>query len=63
MTLLIVLILSSEPLVYPLNQHLSCSAQGEAAIQVLSTYYEQTPTRDQGWYTKEGKLVYAYFCK
>ena len=63
MTALVILILSSEPIIYPRNKHLSCSEQGEATIQVLSTYYDQTPTRDQGWYTKEGKLVYAFFCE
>ena len=64
MKYVIILILLTEPVVLPFTPGLSCSDQGEAWIEANATYYEDQESRptDQGWYTPEGKLVYAYYC-
>ena len=62
MKYLIILILSAEPIILPFNNSLSWSEQGQAYIETIATYYEQTDTINQGWYTKKGKLVYGFYC-
>ena len=59
---LVILILLSNPIVLPFEEGLTCSQQGDAYIEKIATYIDQTETRDQGWYTPEGKLVYGYYC-
>ena len=59
---LVILILLSNPVVLPFEEGLTCSQQGDAYIEMIATYSDQTETRDQGWYTPEGKLVYGYYC-
>tara|TARA_R110002020_G_scaffold1439_1_gene6496 strand:+ start:1143 stop:1334 length:192 start_codon:yes stop_codon:yes gene_type:complete len=63
MKVLVILILLTEPVVLPFTPGLSCSAQGEAWIEANATYINQSGTTDQGWYTAEDKLVYAYYCE
>ena len=58
---LVILILLSNPVVLPFEEGLTCSQQGDAYIEKIATYSDQTETRDQGWYTPEGKLVYGYY--
>ena len=59
---LVILILLSNPVVLPFEEGLTCSQQGDAYIEKIATYSDHTDTRDQGWYTPEGKLVYGYYC-
>ena len=40
---------------------LSCGEQGEEIMESIATYHGPGP--DQGWYTKEGKLIYGFYCK
>jgi hypothetical protein len=60
---LVILILLSNPVVLPFEEGLTCSQQGDAYIEKIATYVDQTETRDQGWYTAKGKLVYGYYCE
>ena len=62
MKFLVILILAAEPIILPLNNALTCSEQGQAYIETIATYYEQTDTINQGWYTVNGKLVYGFYC-
>ena len=59
---LVILILLSNPIVLPFEEGLTCSQQGDAYIEKIATYSDQTDTRDQGWYTSKGNLVYGYYC-
>ena len=61
MRFIILLVLASEPLYFPFDSTLSCSEQGEEIIEAMATYHG--PGTNQGWYTKEGKLVYGFYCK
>ena len=62
MKFLVILILSAEPIILPFNNSFTCSEQGQAYIETIATYYEQTDTINQGWYTVNGKLVYGFYC-
>ncbi len=62
MKFLVILILAAEPIILPFNNALTCSEQGQAYIETIATYYEQTDTINQGWYTVNGKLVYGFYC-
>ena len=61
MKLIVLLLLASEPLYFPFDSTLSCGEQGEEIIEAIATY--QGPGPDQGWYTKDNKLVYGFYCK
>ena len=54
---LVILILQSNPIVLPFEEGLTCSQQGDAYIEKIATYSNQTEIRDQGWYTPQGDLV------
>ena len=62
MKFLVILILAAEPIILPFNNALTCSEQGQAYIETIATYHEQTDNSNQGWYTKKGKLVYGFYC-
>ena len=62
MKFLVILILAAEPIILPFNNALTCFEQGQAYIETIATYYEQTDTINQGWYTANGKLVYGFYC-
>ena len=62
MEYLVILILSTNPIILPFDPFLSCSQQGQAYIETIATYYDQTDTINQGWYTEKGKLVYGFYC-
>ena len=61
MKFIILLVLASEPLYFPFDTTLSCGEQGEEIMESIATY--NGPGPEQGWYTKEGKLVYAFYCE
>ena len=62
MKYLVILILSANPIILPFNNSLTCFEQGQAYIEKISTYYYKSLTKDQGWYTEKGKLVYGFYC-
>ena len=61
MKYIIILLLATNPLYFPFDTTLSCSEQGEEIIETIATYHG--PGSDQGWYTKEGKLIYGFYCE
>ena len=61
MKLIILLLLASEPLYFPFDDALDCYDQGNEIMESIATY--EGPGTNQGWYTKEGKLVYGFYCK
>ena len=61
MKYIIVLLLATDPLYFPLDKTLTCAEQGEEIIEAIATY--QGPGPKQGWYTKKGELVYAFYCE
>jgi len=61
MKFIILLVLASEPLYFPFDSTLSCGEQGEEIMESIATYHGPGPK--QGWYTKEGKLVYGFYCE
>jgi hypothetical protein len=63
MKFLVILILAAEPIILPFNNSLTCSQQGQAYIETIAKYYDQTDTLNQGWYTEKGKLVYGFYCE
>ena len=62
MKFLVILILAADPIILPFNNALTCFEQGQAYIEKTFNYYYQTDTKDQGWYTTNGKLVYGFYC-
>ena len=61
MKLIVLLLLASEPLYFPFDTTLDCYEQGKEVIETIATYHG--PGSDQGWYTKEGKLIFGFYCK
>ena len=61
MKYVIILLLANDPLYLPFDKTLSCQEQGEEIIEAIATYHG--PGTNQGWYTKEGKLLYGFYCK
>ena len=61
MKFVILLLLIDGPLYFPFDDGLSCHEQGEEIIESIATY--RGPGPEQGWYTKEGKLVYGFYCQ
>ena len=61
MKLIIILLLIGEPLYFPFDTTLSCAEQGEEIIETIATYHGPGP--EQGWYTREGKLIFGFYCK
>ena len=61
MKYIIVLLLATNPLYFPFDKTLTCAEQGEEIIETIATYHG--PGSDQGWYTKEGKLIFGFYCK
>ena len=62
MKVLVILLLLGDPIVVPFTKGLTCSQQGDAYVEKIATYSDQTDTLDQGWYTSKGNLVYGYYC-
>ena len=61
MKFIIILLLAQDPLYFPFDTTLSCGDQGEEIIETIATYHGPGP--EQGWYTKEGKLVFGFYCE
>ena len=61
MKLIILLLLASEPLYFPFDDSIDCYDQGMEVMEAMATY--QGPGPEQGWYTKDGKLVYGFYCE
>ena len=61
MKYIILLLLASNPIYIPFDTTMGCSEQGEEIIEAIATYYG--PGSDQGWYTKEGNLIYGFYCE
>ena len=61
MKFIVILLLAQDPLYFPFDTTLSCGEQGEEIMEAIATY--QGPGVNQGWYTKEDKLIYAFYCE
>ena len=61
MKFIILLLLASEPLYFPFDDTINCYDQGMEVMEAIATY--QGPGSSQGWYTKDGKLVYGFYCE
>jgi len=61
MKYVIILLLANDPIHVPFDTTISCGDQGKEIIETIATYYG--PGSDQGWYTKEGKLVFGFYCE
>ena len=61
MKLIILLSLIGGPLYFPFDDTIDCYDQGIEVMEAIATY--QGPGSNQGWYTKDGKLVYGFYCE
>ena len=61
MKYVIILLLASNSIYIPFDTTTSCGEQGEEIIETIATYHGPGP--EQGWYTKEGKLIFGFYCK
>ena len=61
MKFIIILLLAQDPLYFPFDTTSDCYDQGNEIMESIATYHG--PGIDQGWYTKEGKLIYGFYCK
>ena len=60
----LIIILSIGFIEIPYENKLTCSEQGSMWLEINTkhTYHESSP-KDQGLYTRNGKLVYGFFCR
>ena len=61
MKYIVILLLAKAPIHVPFDTTLDCYEQGKEVIETIATY--QGPGPDQGWYTKEGKLIFGFYCE
>jgi hypothetical protein len=61
MKFIIILLLAQDPLYFPFDNTIDCHDQGTEIMEAIATYHGPGPK--QGWYTKEGKLVYGFYCE
>ena len=61
MKFIILLLLASEPLYFPVDTTISCFDQGYEVLESVATYHGPGPK--QGWYTDHGTLVYGFYCE
>ena len=61
MKYIVILLLAKDPTYVPFNTTLSCYEQGIEIIEAISTY--KGPGPNQGWYTKDSKLIYGFYCE
>ena len=61
MKYVIILLLASDPIYVPLDTTVSCGEQGEGIIEAIATYHGSGI--NQGWYTKEGNLIFGFYCE
>jgi hypothetical protein len=60
MKFIIILLLVGEPLYFPFDNTIDCFDQGMEVMESIATY--QGPGINQGWYTKQGTLIYGFYC-
>ena len=59
----LIIILSIGFIEMPFESKLSCVEQGSMWLDMNSVYeYKDTGSEGQGLYTRNGKLVYGFFC-
>ncbi len=58
----LIIILSLGFIEIPFENKLTCSEQGSMWLEIHTTHQAPRPA-DQGLYTKQGKLVYGFFCR
>ena len=68
MTKIIIFILACntcnlERITFKKDKELHCSEQGDLIVRSISKYYPQKENFEQGWYTKQGKLVIGFRCE
>ena len=63
MKYIIVLLLATDPLYFPFDTTLNCAEQGEEIIEAIATYHNETKNKSQGWYTKNGDLIFGFYCE
>ena len=61
MKYIVILLLAKDPIYVPFDNTLNCYEQGKEVIETIATYYGPGP--DQGWYTKNCKLIYGFYCE
>ena len=59
----LIIILSLGFIEVPFESKLSCEEQGSMWLDMHTVYdYQETGSEGQGLYTRNGKLVYGFFC-
>ena len=59
----LIIILSVGFLEMPFENKLSCMEQGSMWLELNAVYkHQDSRPADQGLYTKQGKLVYGFYC-
>ncbi len=48
---------------YPMGEYENCFDSGMSIIETIAQYRIQTKDKNQGYYTKDGKLVVGHYCK
>ena len=61
MKYIVILLLAKDPIHVPFDTTLSCYEQGREVIEAISIY--KGPGSDQGWYTKNGDLIFGFYCE
>ena len=61
MKYIVILLLAKDPTYVPFNTTVNCGEQGQEIIEAIATYHG--PGTNQGWDTKEGKLIYGFYCE
>ena len=63
MKYVIILLLAKDPIYVPLDKTSHCFEQGEEVIEAIATYHNETKNKSQGWYTKNGDLIFGFYCE
>ena len=63
MKYVIILLLASNSIYIPFDTTISCGEQGEEIIETIATYHNETKNKSQGWYTKNGDLIFGFYCE
>ena len=65
MSILVVILLSVnlEYTYYPMGEYDNCFDSGMLIIEEIAQHHTQTKDKNQGYYTKDGKLVVGHYCK
>ena len=59
----LIIILSIGFIKMPFESKLSCVEQGSMWLDMIAIYeYQDSGSEGQGLYTKQGKLVYGFYC-